>query len=367
MARSLYVHIPFCAGKCPYCSFPVSAGFMRKEEEYLSALEREARSRPLRECGPVYVGGGTPSLLSRQGVERLGCLIADNFSVDKNSEFTFEANPESVDLVRAQAWRALGANRVSLGVQSFNDSRLRWLGRGHTAAGAGEAFEILRQAGFRNINVDLIFGFPGQSFDELSRDVDRILALGSEHVSLYMLEVEPRSLFYARALKVDPDVQTEAYELVRARIESVGMRQYEISNFSRPDFESRYNLNTWRAGEYWGLGMSAHSHINGRRFWNADTLPRYLSMMAAAGSAETGSEQLSSQEKLMEAVLFGLRLNEGVDIPSLEQRFGVRIPDDRWAILDSFVRDGLLIDEDGRIKATARGRMVLDEISARLV
>jgi oxygen-independent coproporphyrinogen-3 oxidase len=367
MARSLYVHIPFCAGKCLYCSFPVSAGFIRKEEEYLAALEREAGHRTLQECGPVYVGGGTPSLLSRQGVERLGRLIADNFSVDKQAEFTFEANPESVDIARALAWRAAGANRVSLGVQSFDDSRLRWLGRGHTAAGAAEAFGILRQAGFKNINVDLIFGFPGQSVDELARDVDRILALGSEHVSLYMLEIEPRSLFYARALKVDPDDQAEAYELVRARIESAGARQYEVSNFSFPGFESRYNLNTWRAGEYWGLGMSAHSHIDGRRFWNADTLPGYLSMMAASGSAETGSEQLSSQGKLMEAFLFGLRLNEGVDILLLEQRFGVRISDDRRAILGSFVRDGLLTDEDGRIKATSRGRMVLDEISARLV
>lgn len=367
MTRALYVHIPFCADKCPYCSFPVAAGAGQKEGKYLAALELESRSCPFSNCGPVYVGGGTPSLLSLAGVERLARMFAEGFNVDGKEEFTFEANPESVDFARATAWRCAGANRVSLGVQSFDDSRLRWLGRGHTAAGAVEAFAVLRQAGFRNINVDLIFGFPGQSLDAVEADVQGVLALGSEHVSLYMLEVEPRSLFFVRGLKPDPDAQREAYELVRRRLESAGVRQYEVSNFSRPGFESRYNLNTWRGGEYRGLGMSAHSHIDGRRFWNADSLPRYLAMMEASGGAQTGSEQLVLNEKLMEVFLFGLRLNEGVDIPLLERRFGVRIPDDRREILGSFVRDGFLTDEDGRIKATSRGRMVLDEISARLV
>ena len=300
-------------------------------------------------------------------MERLVGDLRRAFLIGDGAEITFEMNPESVDAPKARLLKSLGVNRVSLGVQALNDQTLAALGRPHRAADARRAYDVLRAAGFDNINVDMIYGLPGQARAEVLADLDGILALGTEHVSLYALNIEPRSLFFARRVDVDQDVQGELYDAVCRRMETAGVCQYEISNFARPGFESRHNINYWEGGEYLGLGMSAHSHLAGRRFWNADTLPKYLELMASIGSACVGEETLTPAERLVEAFLFGLRMNRGVDLGRLEQKFGLEMPPDKKEAVESFIEMGLLEESGETIRATPRGRLVLDEVSAGII
>ncbi|MEI6437493.1 MAG: radical SAM family heme chaperone HemW [Candidatus Omnitrophota bacterium] len=363
---SLYVHIPFCVSKCPYCSFAVVAGALKHEAAYVAALAREPFSgRPA--ISTIYIGGGTPSCLSMRGIEALFEMINARFDVARDAEVTFEMNPESVDPAKAVLLKRLGVNRVSLGVQSLNDRTLELLGRPHRNDDARRAFSVLRAAGFADINVDMIYGLPGQGAREVLADLGDLLSLGSEHCSLYTLNVEERSLFFARRMEVDPDAQGGLYSAVCQAMEEAGVKQYEVSNFARPGFESRHNIHYWNGGDYIGLGMAAHAHLAGERSWNADTLPKYLELMKEKGTAKVGSERLPPAEKLLEVFLFGLRMNRGVDLGSLEARFGLELPHDKKEKLESFIEMGLLEEDDTHIRATPRGRLLLDELAARII
>lgn len=366
MTPSIYIHIPFCTAKCPYCSFPVVVGQHHREKDYLDAIEREMADSAGARVMSVYVGGGTPSVMSDEGIIRLSSLVDRYFIVGKN-ERTIELNPESVTPPKAALLRSSGFTRVSLGVQSFHAKYLSYLGRRHTPEEGSRVFKMLRVAGFDNINVDLMFGFPGQTMAELDADVGALLALGSEHVSVYALTVEPRSSFCVRGEKVSDDLQGEFYKRVCERLNTAGVEQYEVSNFARPGSESVHNLNYWQGGEYFGFGMGAHAHLDGARSWNADTFPKYLEMMRQGGSALVGREKLAAPERMIETFLFGLRMNKGVNMDALRQRFGCDLAQDKVEELEDLIETGFLMEEDAWIKATDKGRLVLDEISARLI
>jgi oxygen-independent coproporphyrinogen-3 oxidase len=242
-----------------------------------------------------------------------------------------------------------------------------YLSRTHAQAQGNSAFKMLRQAGFDNISIDLMFGFPGQTMDELDADIDAALALGSEHISIYALTVEDKSLFAVRGEKMSDEIQAAFYRRILARLKDGGLAQYEVSNFARPGFASKHNLNYWQGGEYIGLGVGAHGHLDGARYWNVDTFPKYLQMIKEGGRAIIGSEKLEAPAKMMECFLFGLRMNTGVNIDLLQKRFGVTL--DR-RVLDgvrALVDDGFLIKDGARIMATDAGRLVLDEISVKLL
>ena len=363
---SLYVHIPFCAAKCPYCSFAVAVGRQARAEEYLAALTLE-RAREGALLSSVYIGGGTPSCLARPMIDQLFWMIRRRFTMAPDAEVTFEMNPESVDAGKAAVLKDNGVTRISLGVQSLDDRTLSRLGRPHSADGARRALGLLRTAGFSNINADLIFGLPWQEERAALADIDAVMALGTEHLSLYALNVEEKSLFKVQGVTADEHAQAALYEEICRRAAAAGFAQYEISNFARPGFESRHNIHYWQGGEYVGLGMAAHSHIDGERFWNADTLPKYLEAVRAQGHARTGGETLLPAAKLMETFLFMLRMNRGADLHALEQRFGVEMSAGRKEILESFIEMGYLKEADMFVRATPRGRLVLDELCARLV
>ena len=362
----LYVHIPFCVKKCPYCSFSVVAGQMHRESEYCEALSRERIPERAR-VRTVYVGGGTPSCLSGDVMARMFADMHRRFNIADGAEITFEMNPESVEPGQSHLLKSLGVNRVSLGVQSLNDNTLKALGRPHSRNDALRAFMVLRDAGFTNINVDMIYGLPGQPRENVFDDLKQILDLGSEHCSLYTLNIEERSLFFARRTEVDNDAQGELYTGVCGLMESTGVNQYEVSNFARPGYESAHNINYWEGGNYIGLGMAAHSHFAGERSWNADTLPKYLQLINDTGSARVGRETLPSSEKLVETFLFGLRMNRGVDLGRLEQRFGCELSHEKKEALESFIEMELLEEHGDFIRATSRGRLLLDELAARIV
>lgn len=366
MAPSLYVHVPFCRSKCGYCAF-VSFGDRGGEvEAYLAALEREAGLYHAEAVTTVYVGGGTPSCLSAMQMEKLFEVLRRHFIWASDAEVTLEMNPATFDAEKARVLRRIGVNRASLGLQSFHHGNLVWLGRAHTADDGREAFAVLREAGFRNISVDVVYSLPDQTLENIISDVEEAMALGPEHLSCYILSIEEGSRFRAEEVRGnDSDTQMRDFAAVWERLSRSAWKPYEISNAAKPGFACQHNLNYWRAGDYIGLGLSAHSHQGGHRYWNTSDLQDYL--MAAAEDPhriKAGEEFLAPAKRLAETLLIGLRLTEGVDIGALESRFNAVLSREQKERIDQFVRDGFLAQEDAFLKATAQGRPVLDEISA---
>ncbi len=364
---SLYIHIPFCQSKCFYCSFVVCVGQGHRVDDYLDCLSREAQRCRGAECASVFIGGGTPSYLEADQLQRLFKIVAENFSLGPEAEYTIEANPESLDASKLEVLRSCGVNRISLGVQSFHPHYLKYLGRNHDQSRARETYQLVRAAGFTNVNLDLMFGFPRQTLDEISRDVEALTALKSEHIALYMLNLEENSRFYAQKIQLpDDDLQAKQYVNVLGELERAGYQQYEISNFAKPGKESRHNLNYWQGGEYIGLGVGAHSYQNGKLFWNISRLNVYMQKVRESGSAIDGSQQLDAQGQLKQAVLIGLRMNRGVKVATLERALRSSLGEEERERIEHFIRHGFFVREDGYLKATQKGRLVLDELCSQL-
>jgi oxygen-independent coproporphyrinogen-3 oxidase len=358
---SLYVHIPFCTRKCLFCSFVIAVAQEHRREEYVNALALEMEKYKGNTLKTIYFGGGTPSMLQEDQLDVLMGAVKKNFSFQKDVEITIEANPESIDEAKARSLNAQGFSRISLGIQSMNDRYLKFLGRGHDARKAREAYRILREAGFSNINLDLMYAFPGQTEEELEGDVRDISSMESEHLSLYTLTIEPNSRFYAVQMKLDDDEKLARQYMMIARIlDEYGFKQYEVSNFARaPQFESSHNRNYWRGEPYIGLGVGAHGFDGRRRHWNTANLQEYIQKAVSGKPVIGGFEDLTDLQLTMEKVLFGLRMNEGVPLDL--------VPSDRQGLVQTWIRDGFLLLEGKTLKTTDRGRLVLDELSARLI
>lgn len=307
-------------------------------------------------------------MLSAPQLEKLFTMLRRRFVISSGSEITVEANPEDMDLAKAKVLHDLGVNRVSLGIQTFNDKHLKYLGRVHDSFKALTAFNDLRRAGCKNLSVDLMYSFPEQTATEIKEDIQIMLGLRSEHVSLYTLTVEENSRFFVQRIKEqDTHVQGDHYDLVVTSLDAAGIRQYEISNFSRPGFESKHNTHYWKSGNYIGLGMSAHSHRDGRRSWNVSRLADYLNKIKAGESAEEGFEVLPPEKRLTEALAFGLRMNEGVDLLELETQFGVSFSMETKETIERFVRNRFLAWDNERLVASLAGRRILDTLSVELI
>lgn len=364
---TLYIHIPFCSKKCYYCSFVVVIGQESKVGEYINTLSKEAKRYDGYKIKHVYIGGGTPSLLPAVHVEQLFEMIHSSFDVCSQAEITLEANPEGLDASLVQAWYASGVNRISLGVQTMNDVYLRQLGRIHDAEQVPKALTIIRDAGFSNVNCDLMFGFPGQTEAQVGEDVDRLLDFRPEHISLYSLTIDPRSRFHTDQININAHQQADQYSLILDAMQSAGYHHYEVSNFARPGFESRHNRHYWEMGDYIGLGVGAHSYLNGVRFANDMSFSAYIKRIQTRVDLQTDPEPLNKESRLAEAIAFGLRMMEGVNIASLEQRFECSLDKDRRAVIQQLIGQKLLVQEAEKTRVTRDGLMVLDEISARLI
>jgi oxygen-independent coproporphyrinogen-3 oxidase len=359
-ATSLYIHIPFCSRKCLFCSFVIAVGQEHRREEYVKALRAEMGHYAGRRIKTIYFGGGTPSMLDENHFDILMGAIKKNFLFQDDIEITIEANPESINHQKAKFLKDKGFNRVSLGVQSMNDRYLRFLGRNHDTSKAQEAFSILREGGFTNINLDLMYAFPGQTKEELEEDVRAISSMGSEHLSLYTLTIEPNSRFYATQMKLDDDEKlAEQYTLIARILKERGFNQYEISNFAKSGFESIHNRNYWRGHPYIGVGVGAHGFTGRRRYWNTPNLHNYIQRITSTVPATEGFEDLTEAQLTMEKVLFGLRMNAGIPMAI--------VPLSKQGQMEAWIKDGFLQIEDGHLKTTDRGRLVLDELSARLI
>ncbi|MBP9854756.1 MAG: radical SAM family heme chaperone HemW [Candidatus Omnitrophica bacterium] len=365
--HSLYIHIPFCDKKCFYCSFVVTVGQLKRADQYIDALKKEALGYRGVEIKSIYLGGGTPTTLNIHQINDLMRFIKNNFKINHHVEFTIEANPEGLDLEKLIALRDLGVNRISLGIQTFRDDYLKYLGRIHSREKAIESFHLIRRAGFKNVSCDLMISFPDQTKEQLMEDLDNMISLNSEHISLYSLTIEPNSRFYTKNVQpLDADTQAEHFQIVLEYTKKHGYGQYEVSNFAKKGYESLHNMNYWECGDYLGLGVSAHSHIQGKRFQNVDRFSDYLKMAEENNLQPVSTETLSSQERLKEALLFGLRMAKGIDLPKLEEKYGCVLESHRKDMIDHFIQEGLLVFQNGHLKTTHRGMMVLDELCTRL-
>lgn len=362
-AFGLYIHIPFCRGKCLYCDFNSYPKLEELHRPYLSALKREIELTKEKSAIPrvtsVYFGGGTPTVYAADDLVELLCVCEKAFTFDPDAEITVEANPETIELSKLSELRRAGFNRISIGFQSLDDGLLEVLGRRHSRKEALEAYRSAREAGFENTNLDLIFGIEGQTLTSWQAALEEAVSLDPEHISTYCLELRRET----SALREAPeDLQADMFELAIAFLTANGYRHYEISNFAREGCECRHNLNCWRNGEYLGLGAGAHSHLTNRRFSNLRLPSTYL---AAINKGETTVEQdslLSRREIMEEEVFLGLRLREGVDLAEFEDKFGLALEKAFPQAVFEQAGRGLLCLQEGRLSLSRRGLFLANEV-----
>ena len=360
--RNLYVHIPFCRHKCGYCDFNAYAGMDRLMPDYVSALETElvaaCENLAFGSLRTVYLGGGTPSLLPADLIARLLRRIRETFDVDSDAEVTLEANPGSTDEDRLDAWLDGGVNRLSLGVQGFDRRALAVLERRTDAEQAEHAFHLARDAGVRNINIDLIYAVPYQSRDLWLDTLRRGLDLGPDHISTYCLSFEEGTLLFRRRAEgklpeVETDLQWDQLDAACTELEAAGYTRYEVSNWSRPGFESRHNFAYWRCAPVYGAGAGAHSYATdgnqARRWWNVARPREYI---AACRAPEAGGEDLDARKTRAEGLMLGLRTAGGIAAPAgFDQE------------LATLALAGLIERADGRVMPTRRGMDLHNQIA----
>ncbi len=377
---ALYLHIPFCVRKCLYCDFNSVTNAPFNLEEYTVLLEREMELRAASLEGPVtattlYLGGGTPSLLAPEQVERLIGAAERHFPLAPDAEVTLEANPGTVTLASLSGYRAAGVNRLSLGVQSLDDRFLALLGRVHTAAEAGRTVELARRAGFGNLGIDLIHSLPGQSPEQWRETLDQAVTLGPEHISAYGLSIEEGTPFAASAARGElelPDEECAAgmMETTRDVLAGAGFEPYEIANFARPGFRSRHNQVYWRRRSYLGFGAGAHSFLAngwGRRWHNPPGLREYQQSIESGVPAEMELTVLTEQDAQSEFMFLGLRLLEGVSETDFRAAFGHGF-DDIWpAEIAGLVAGGLLERNGERLRLTRPGLLLANRVFAAFV
>src|SRR3954451_11552332 len=365
---ALYVHWPFFVSKCPYCDFNSHVRSSIDQDAWrdalLADLAHEARLLPDRRLTSIFFGGGTPSLMEPATVAALIEAASAHWALAEDLEVTLEANPNSVEAARFTDLAAAGVNRLSLGLQSFDDSALAFLGRAHSAREGWRALEI-GQKRFRRVSFDLIYALPGDSEAGWSATLAQALSLGAGHLSLYQLTIEPGTRFAAmhaagKLEPLDPDTAAALYELTDAMTSAAGLPAYEISNHARRGHESRHNLTYWRYADYAGVGPGAHGRRLGARTVRHRKPENFLSALRRNGHGIAEEALLSPNEAADEALVMGLRLREGVDVGAISERFSVSVVD--WARLDRFVASGHLAREGSRIALSAKGRLLLDYI-----
>ncbi|HEX4954961.1 MAG TPA: radical SAM family heme chaperone HemW [Thermoanaerobaculia bacterium] len=372
----LYLHLPFCSEVCPYCDFAVVKASEARRRRFASAITREIeRVGPLERAGfdTVYFGGGTPSLLPAEDLAALLEACRRHLGVLPDSWVFLEANPEDVTAESLEAWRRLGVRTLSLGVQSFDDAELAFLGRRHSGRGAEEAVHRAKAAGFSTVSLDLIFGLPGQDQAALRRSLERALALEPDHLSAYQLTVHEGTAFGTRRRKgqlaeLGEDGQADLFGLLHRVLADHGLAAYEVSNFARgPEHRSRHNQKYWRHAPYLGLGPSAHSFDGRRRrSWNERRLDGWLRRLDLGQRPLAGWEDLEPEALALEAVMLGLRTTEGIDLASFTERYGFDLAAANAARLERWREQGLVRLEDGRLAATLAGLAVADGLVAAL-
>ena len=367
---ALYVHWPFCVSKCPYCDFNShvrdNVDQTAWRDALLADLAHEAALLPDRRLTSIFFGGGTPSLMAPATVEAVIAAARGHWATSDDLEITLEANPNSAEAANFADLARAGVNRISLGLQSFDDAALAFLGRAHSAD-EGQRALAAAQSAVDRVSFDLIYALPGDDEAKWSRHLDRAIALGTKHLSLYQLTIEPGTRFASMVAKhefepLDAETCATLFELTQTHTAAAGIPAYEISNHARPGAESRHNLTYWRYGDYAGVGPGAHGRRLGMRTVRHKKPENFLAAIARNGHGLVEEELLSSAEAASEALVMGLRLAEGIDLAALERRFDRPIV--KSAAVDRLVGHGLLSRNGPRLATTETGRLLLDSILA---
>ena len=370
-ALAIYVHVPFCARKCAYCDFASFAGKEGQWQSYFDTLGREtdAWADVLRayEARSVFFGGGTPSLVPARMIAAQLSRLRGVVNIASDAEITLEANPGTLTGEKLDIWRSAGVNRLSIGVQSFDDALLGTLGRIHTADEAEQAVRMARAAGFENISIDLMYALPGQSADSWAKTLERAAALPVKHVSAYSLIVEPGTHMRERVSRgelslPDEDSVIDMQRMATAYLRSAGFERYEISNYARAGYESKHNYTYWTGGEYLGLGSAAHSLMRGRRFENPPELEHYFS-----GERQLNSQVLTAADRREEAIMLETRTCRGLDLEKWRRDFGVSFEETHSRAISKLERYGLIEIEDGYLRLSEPGLELQDSVVLELL
>ena len=369
--NSLYIHIPLCVKKCAYCDFASFSGRMAQRERYVQAVCREIRAQAAffgpRRVGTVFLGGGTPTLLTGAQVQEILDTVRACFELLGDAEITMEANPGTLTVEKLKSCRAAGVNRLSLGAQAMDDRLLRGLGRIHAVEDVTAAVEMARHAGFDNLNLDLMYALPGQSMDDWMRTLDAAVELAPEHLSAYSLIVEegtPLADRVARGMLTVPDDEAavDMQRMAVDRLAEAGFARYEISNFAQLGRECRHNIVYWQRGDYLGVGCAAHSLMDGERFENPRGLEEYLS-----GARRMNAVRLTREDAMEETLMLSTRMCRGMDLNAYRREFGEDFRTGRERKLAALARMGLLVCEDGFLRLTQRGMEVQNALVVELL
>ena len=368
---SAYVHIPFCTQICYYCDF--SKVFIKNQpvDSYLEHLLQEFHSYDIQKLRTLYIGGGTPTALSAPQLEVLLDGLTKNLDLSVLEELTIEANPGDLDEDKIAVLKNSEVNRVSLGVQTFDDKMLKKIGRSHLERDIYENIDRLKLAGFDNISIDLIYALPGQTMEQVKDNVAKAIALDIPHMSLYSLILENHTVFMNRMrrgklLLPKEEVEAEMFEYIIAALELAGFEHYEISNFSKPGFESRHNLMYWDNAEYYGIGAGASGYVNGVRYKNHGPIRHYLKAVEE-GNARIHEEHLSLREQMEEEMFLGLRKKTGVSKARFEEKFGTSFENIYGQVVRDLCHQGLLQVEGQQIRMTKKGLFLGDTVAERFI
>ncbi len=376
MAHSLYIHIPFCASKCNYCSFNSFAGLEDLHERYVEALCTEiaenASDDRTEHLKTIFLGGGTPTLLSENLLHKLLTVIMESFSVLPDAEISIEANPGTVDSGKLTLLHNAGVNRISVGVQAFNDQELRRIGRIHSAEEAVLAVNQAKASGFKNISIDLMYGLPGQNCGNWQRNLETAISLDLNHISLYQLTVEEQTPLAAmiseNRLQIPDEDELAAMEKITAKLTADnGLSKYEISNYARIGYQCRHNITYWENRDYFGVGAGAVSCLQGIRRQNIPSPETYCLLMEKGESIVMEEEKLPHEASFRETVVMGLRMNRGVSIKELKKRYGIDFENYYGKVFRLLITDNLLEQSAEYIRLTDRGKSFANRVMAELV
>ena len=368
---SAYVHIPFCTQICYYCDF--SKVFIKNQpvDSYLEHLIEEYDSYDIKNLRTLYIGGGTPTALSAPQLAFLLEKLTDKLDLSYLEELTIEANPGDLDQEKIAVLKDSPVNRVSLGVQTFNDRMLKQIGRSHSEKDIYENIVNLKKAGFDNISIDLIYALPKQTMEDVKTNVAKAIALDIPHMSLYSLILENHTVFMNRMRRgklplPKEDLEAEMFDYIIAELEKAGFEHYEISNFSKPGFESRHNLMYWDNAEYYGIGAGASGYVDGVRYKNHGPIRHYLQAVEA-GNARVQEEVLTLKEKMEEEMFLGLRKKSGVSKKRFEEKFGLSFEDQYGAVVFELTEQGLLVPDRDIVRMTKQGLFLGDTVAEKFI
>ncbi|TVR74332.1 MAG: radical SAM family heme chaperone HemW [Sphaerobacteraceae bacterium] len=374
----VYIHVPYCARICPYCDFNVYARHQNEHGDYVESLLAEidliARQEPDREIATIFIGGGTPSLLPSDDIGRMLDRLSSQFSIDHNAEITMEANPEGLEADYLRNLRRSGINRLSIGIQTHQARGLKVLGRAHKPETPIRGIAAARDAGFDNLSLDFIFGWPGQTDEDWAHDLDTILEINPEHASMYSLIIEPNTPYQTAVdrgilVPVDDERVSGMYEATLDRMAAAGWDHYEISNWARtPEYRSRHNLIYWRNAEYIALGPGAHGHLNGERYSNIRLPANYMKSIGAGTLPIAETEAIAQTTAIAETMMLGLRLTtDGVSASAFQQRHGLAMTSIYGETIE-FLRSINMLEWHGdSLRLTRSGLLIANEVAERFL